>query len=342
MTDFQLLITNWYRLNKRNLPWRGTQNPYFIWLSEIILQQTRVNQGMNYYYKFIEHYPTIQDLAMASEQEILNDWQGLGYYSRARNLHYTAKYICKQLENQFPTSFVELKKLKGVGSYTAAAIASSAFNEKVAVVDGNVYRFLSRIYNIETPIDSSLGIKEFKTLADELISEINPAEFNQAMMEFGAMHCTPVHPKCSSCPFDSKCLALKNNTISFRPVKSKKKAARKRFFYYSIFENPTEIVLQKREQKDIWQHLFEFPLLETENSLTDEEIIDHFEKDKYPKINHISIEYKHVLSHQHIFARFVHFKEIPSKFKKMCIQKSNFQDYPLPRLIDKYLQNKAR
>lgn len=339
MTDFHLLIADWYRLNKRDLPWRSTQNPYFIWLSEIILQQTRVDQGMNYYYKFIQNYPTIQDLANASEQEILNDWQGLGYYSRARNLHFTAKYICNELNNKFPASFVELKKLKGVGPYTAAAIASSAYNEKVAVVDGNVYRVLSRIFDLETPIDSTIGIKEFQLLADELIPEKNPSEFNQAMMEFGAIHCTPANPKCFGCPFESKCLALKNNTISIRPVKSKKTAVRNRYFYYSIFENETEIVLQKREQKDIWQHLFEFPLLEKDRSLTDRELMEYFENGNFPKIKHISIQFKHILSHQHIYARFIHFDEIPEELKKMCVQKNNFQDYPLPRLIDRYLQN---
>jgi len=340
MTDFHLLIAHWYRQNKRDLPWRNTQNPFFIWLSEIILQQTRVEQGMNYYHKFIQNYPTIQHLANASEQEILNDWQGLGYYSRARNLHFTAKYICNELNNVFPTTFVELKKLKGVGPYTAAAIASSAYNEKVAVVDGNVYRVLSRVFDINTPIDSTQGIKQFQQLADQLIPDHNPSEFNQAMMEFGAIHCTPANPKCNICPFENNCLALKHNTIANRPIKSKKTAVRKRYFYYSIYETELEIVLQKREQKDIWQHLFEFPLLETDNSYSESQLIEHFRTRNYPEIQNISTEYKHILSHQHIFARFIHFNEIPIEYQKSAILKSNFEDYPLPRLIDRYLQNK--
>lgn len=338
MTDFHLLITDWYRQNKRDLPWRETRNPYFIWLSEIILQQTRVDQGMNYYLKFIEHYPTVEDLAIAEEQKVLNDWQGLGYYSRARNLHYTAKYICNELNGIFPSSFETLKKLKGVGPYTAAAIASIAYDEPVSVVDGNVYRVLSRIFNIENPIDSTEGIKTFQQLADELLPHSNAAEFNQAMMEFGALQCKPAQPDCTICPFEAKCQANNHSTISIRPVKSKKIKVRKRYFYYSIFEENEKIVVLKREQKDIWQHLYEFPLLESEHPLSEKELTQLHEK-KDNVIEKISIEFKHILSHQHIYARFIHFNKIPKHFSTNCIARNDLIDYPLPRLIDRYWEN---
>jgi len=339
MLDFHLLITDWYRPNKRNLPWRNTNNPYFIWLSEVILQQTRVDQGKSYFEKFQKNYPTVKDLAQASEQNVLNDWQGLGYYSRARNLKASAMYVQNELNGEFPSTFEELKKLKGVGPYTAAAIASFAFGEKVAVVDGNVYRVLSRIFDIETPIDSSEGIKEFQKLADSLIPEKNPGEYNQAIMEFGALHCTPTNPDCGDCPFDLKCGALKNNTIATRPVKKTKIKVRKRYFNYAIFENPKEIVVLKREKKDIWQHLYEFPLFESDNRLSDSEIIDFYETNYKLKPQKISVEYKHILSHQHLFARFIHFSEIPPSLHALKIQKSELESHPLPRLIDRYLEN---
>ena len=222
MTDFNLLITNWYRQNKRDLPWRLTTDPYKIWLSEIILQQTRVDQGLSYYLKFVKEFPTIQALANASEQQVLALWQGLGYYSRARNLHFTAKTISNELNGKFPNSFTSLKKLKGIGDYTAAAIASFSYNEITPVVDGNVYRVLSRVFNIATPIDSSQGKKLFYELAGELISKENPGEFNQSIMEFGALWCKPQNPKCEDCPLQENCLAFENDTVKLLPVKDKK------------------------------------------------------------------------------------------------------------------------
>lgn len=337
MTDFHLLIADWYRLNKRDLPWRSTKNPYFIWLSEVIMQQTRVDQGTNYYLKFTTNYPTIKKLADANEQEILNDWQGLGYYSRARNLHAAAKYISSELNNEFPSNFKSIQELKGVGPYTAAAIASFAFNEKVAVVDGNVYRVLSRIFNIDLQIDSSQGKKTFQELADSLISAKDPGEFNQAIMEFGALHCTPTQPKCETCPFEAKCEARINNVIGLRPVKSKKIAIRKRYFYYSIFSDQELIVVQKRENKDIWQHLFEFPLLESSEQLTEKAFLKQIENYGL-SIEKISPEFKHILSHQHIFAQFIHFKGIPEQLKNQSIKASELESHPLPRLIDRYLE----
>jgi len=205
MADFHLLITDWYRQNNRALPWRSTKDPYSIWLSEIILQQTRVEQGTAYYLKFVTKYPTVRDLAAAEEQEVLNLWQGLGYYSRARNLHATAKFITNELNGEFPPNFNGLKQLKGVGDYTAAAIASFAYKEPVAVVDGNVYRVLSRVFDLETPIDSTLGKRQFSELAQALISKTDPDTHNQAVMEFGALQCTPSNPSCEACPLIGMC-----------------------------------------------------------------------------------------------------------------------------------------
>ena len=230
MTDFSLSITSWYRQNKRNLPWRNTSNPYFIWLSEVILQQTRVDQGTNYYNKFIKNYPTIIHLANASEKDILNDWQGLGYYSRGRNLHFTAKFICNELKEKFPNNYKELIKLKGVGDYTASAIASFAFNEKVAPVDSNVIRVITRFFGIEDDVTNMQVLKHIKEIANQLLPEIETSTYNQGMMEFGALQCKPVSPNCKLCPLNFKCWAFLNNKISSLPVKNKKIIKKDRFF----------------------------------------------------------------------------------------------------------------
>lgn len=329
MNDFHLLIAKWYRQNGRNLPWRETTNPYFIWLSEIILQQTRVDQGMNYYHRFVTNYPTVSDLARATEQQVLNDWQGLGYYSRARNLHSAAKYITTELNGNFPESHEQILRLKGVGTYTAAAISSFAFNEKKAVVDGNVYRVLSRVFDISTPIDSTEGKKEFQQLADELISEKSPGEHNQAIMELGALICKPTNPNCEDCPVNLYCFALKNNSVQARPVKTKKTKVRDRYFHFLIFETENQIIIEQRTEKDIWQNMYQFPLLEDEATLFKIELEKTYE----------SKPIKHVLSHQHIYATFHHFKGFPKQLKKSwkLIERSNLDDYPFPRLIDKYL-----
>jgi len=340
MTDFHRLIVEWYRLNKRDLPWRETQNAYFIWLSEIILQQTRVLQGMNYYLKFISHYPTVHDLANASEQDVLNDWQGLGYYSRARNLHFTAKLISKEMKGVFPSSFNEIKKLKGIGDYTAAAISSFAYNLPQAVVDGNVYRVLSRVFEVHLPIDSTQGKKFFADLAQELISLKEPAIHNQAIMELGALQCLPVNPICHSCPLNSICLAFSNRTYKELPIKLKKVKVRNRYFHFLIFKNDGNVLLQKREEKDIWQHLFQFPLLET---ALDEELtaMDFTKLGVSPY--RITEGVKHVLSHQRIYARFYYFDGFPAVLEKSYFQvlQVNIQDYPLPRLIDRFLDEQG-
>jgi A/G-specific adenine glycosylase len=337
MANIQSVIIDWYLENKRDLPWRDTQDPYKIWLSEIILQQTRVNQGSSYYTRFIDRYPTLDDLAHADEQSILNLWQGLGYYSRARNLHYTAKYIVNNLEGKFPSSFNELIKLKGIGEYTAAAIASFAFKEAVAAVDGNVYRVLSRVFDINIPINSSEGKRTFFALAQSLIDQKQPDTFNQAMMEFGALKCTPVQPDCENCPLVFNCLAFANKTLKERPVKSKKGITRNRYFHYLIFEKDGKTYIQQRIEKDIWQNLYQFPLVETMEK--EEEINWVNFSDVAP--THISSQIIHILSHQKIHAQFYHFSSRPNK-SILCeeIDYSAIQDYPLPRLIDRYLKEK--
>ncbi len=337
MADFHLLITDWYRQNKRALPWRLTKDPYSIWLSEIILQQTRVDQGTAYYYKFIENYPSVLDLAKADEQEVLNLWQGLGYYSRARNLHSAAKYIANELNGQFPNNFKEVLKLKGVGEYTAAAIASFSFKEPVAVVDGNVYRVLSRVFNIDTPIDSTEGKKQFAQLAQELISTSNPDTHNQAIMEFGALHCTPANPKCESCPLIEMCISYEKDTIQSRPVKSKKTKVRDRYFHYLLFEDQDHFFIAQRTKKDIWQNMFEFPMIETE---TNQELKD-FRPYTHSLPTFISSEIIHILSHQKIHTFFYHFpaSSVLHNNDLLKVSKQDFNDYPIPRVIDRYLES---
>jgi A/G-specific adenine glycosylase len=345
--DFSKIIISWYQNNKRDLPWRKTKNPYKIWLSEIILQQTRVDQGMPYYYKFLQEFPTIFDLAQADEEKVLKNWQGLGYYSRARNLHHTAKTIVSNYQGKFPENFQELLALKGIGEYTAAAIASFAFDRAHAVVDGNVYRVLSRHYGIETPIDSTSGKKEFSELASMLIPQNNAAEYNQAIMEFGAMQCLPKNPQCHNCPLENSCMALNKKTVEKLPSKSIKTKQKERFFNYLIFSSQNKTLINKRTENDIWKNLYDFPLFETaerhdENHLLNSNIwtsdlnLTDFE------IKSISSEYKHILSHQKIYAKFWHIelKAFPAylKEKYTCIPKSKLHDYAVPKLIENYLK----
>ncbi len=335
MLQFQELITHWYHQNKRNLPWRTTKNAYVIWLSEIILQQTRVEQGLPYFNKFLQHYPSVSDLATADEQEILNDWQGLGYYSRARNLHKTAKEVVEIYKSEFPSTYNELLKLTGIGPYTAAAIASFAFDEAKAVVDGNVYRVLSRVFDIEEAIDSTQGKKTFELLANELIDKKNPSIYNQAIMEFGALQCVPVNPDCAICPLQFQCLAYQNKTITERPVKSKKTKVRLRYFVYLIeFTANKTIRIEKRKEKGIWQHLYQFPLIEFDSIEEKRAYLNGLKSD------FISKEYKHILSHQQLFASFaiVNQRNETSE-SQLEIALSELSNYPIPRLIDKFLED---
>ncbi len=344
--DFSGIIINWYKKNKRDLPWRNTNNPYHIWLSEIILQQTRVEQGMSYYFAFTEKYPELKDLANASSDEVMKTWQGLGYYSRARNLHATAKFICEKLNEKFPSNYNDLIALKGVGPYTAAAIASFAFNECVAVVDGNVYRLLSRYFGIQTPIDSSKGKNEFLTLCNSLITKKNPGIFNQAIMEFGALQCKPKNPDCINCPLQTSCFAFEKNSIELLPVKSKKIKIRVRYFtYFIIADKNSSTLIKKRSENDIWKELYEFPLLEKESKNSYDEINHFLKKELQLKqftISHHSSPIKHVLSHQHLFAEFIHVKiksELHNNIKYNRVKYDELNNYALPRLIEKYINS---
>lgn len=333
MANFSLQIRDWFRLNGRDLPWRQTKDPYKIWLSEIILQQTRVDQGLNYYLKFIEHYPTIQDLADAEEKDVLNLWQGLGYYSRARNLHFASKQVVDQFNGTFPDSYSSILELKGVGKYTAAAIASFAFKEAKGVVDGNVFRVLSRVFDIEEPIDSTKGQKMFHSLADELISDTHPDEHNQAIMELGALICTPKSPNCENCPVNEMCLAFSKGNIDERPVKSKKTKVTDKFFHYLVIKNKGHVLLEKRTS-GIWKNMYQFPLIETESKDLPGVLNKQDAKSSYERL--------HILSHQRIHAIFHELKELPASLKTnnyLNVALESLGDYPIPRLIDRYLED---
>jgi A/G-specific adenine glycosylase len=346
--DLSQILLDWYHQNHRDLPWRRTNDPYAIWLSEVILQQTRVDQGMPYWFRFLEAFPTATDLANADEQEVLRLWQGLGYYSRARNLQAAAKVIRDDYQGVFPNQYDQIRSLKGIGDYTAAAIGSIAFDLPHAVVDGNVYRFLSRLYAISTPIDSTIGKKEFSELANELLDKNNPGMFNQALMEFGAMQCKPANPDCSICPFMQHCQSYASNSVSEYPVKSKKTKTRNRYFNYLILSDEKNTIIQKREAKDIWQGLYQFPLIESENKnqstidLSHTDIAQHIKGTSYSMVKSSSVV-KHVLSHQIIYAKFwwIKLENIPSMgaTEYIDIPWSQLSDFGMPQLIVKYLEN---
>ena len=354
MLNFSKKLIDWYLQNKRALPWRATRDPYFIWLSEIILQQTRVEQGTPYYFRFTSTFPTIKALADADEDTVLKLWQGLGYYSRARNLHSTAKKIAYEYDSVFPDTYKEIVKLKGVGDYTASAIASICFDEPTAVVDGNVYRVLSRIFGIDTPIDSTQGKKEFKALAQKLIDVRDPATFNQAIMEFGATQCKPKNPYCLHCPFNTDCIAFQQGKIESLPYKAGKTKVRDRFFNYLILKTPGgHIILQKREEKGIWQGLFDFPLLESDVDLEKTELIaqlDYFSLKgvsgsvafKSLKINSIVLESNepiiHKLSHQKLNVKFWVVR-IADTSELQTIPIADFKKYAVPRVIDRFMES---
>ena len=340
---FSNSLIHWYLNNKRDLPWRNTQNPYSIWLSEIMLQQTRVAQGLPYYLDFISTFPTVFDLAKAPEEKVLKHWQGLGYYSRARNLHYTAQYVALELKGEFPNNYKELLKLKGIGEYTAAAIASFSFNEAVPVVDGNVFRVLSRYFNIETDISLATAKKEFFELALELMPKNDPATFNQAIMEFGALQCVPKNPDCQNCIFNSSCLALQKKKVKELPVKSKKTKISFRFFNYIVFEDDKlKTLIQKRDQKGIWQNLYEFPLIETESEMdldTVSELISNKYQSEY-KISRISnLNSKgqiHKLSHRHLN---INFWKVKVKGELLgAINRKKVKDFPFPKVIFNFIE----
>ncbi|MGY0391493.1 A/G-specific adenine glycosylase [Bizionia sp. KMM 8389] len=328
----------WYSVNKRELPWRNTNNPYYIWLSEIILQQTQVKQGWPYYESFITQYPTVFDLANAPEEAVLKLWQGLGYYSRARNLHATAKHIAENLNGVFPNTYKELLKLKGVGDYTASAIASICFNEVAAVVDGNVYRVLARFYGINTPINSTQGKKVFKALASDIIDPNNPADFNQAIMEFGAIQCKPSSPDCSVCPLIDSCTAYIKGEIALLPVKIKANKPKKKFFNFLVYINASgETVLEQRKGKGIWQNLFQFPLVESDVSLNAANFSKHItlNTDQSEVTLYNDTDIVHKLSHQHLYTKFwiIKTNHLPSA----GVPINKIDTYAVPVLIKNFM-----
>ena len=338
MQDFSLLIRLWYRQNSRSLPWRTTNDPYFIWLSEIILQQTRVEQGRSYYEKFTKKYPTVFQLANSKEKEVLNLWQGLGYYSRARNLHFAAKQVVNDFGGEFPSNFQEIKSLKGVGDYTAAAIASFAFELPHAVVDGNVYRVLSRYYADDTPIDSSQGQRLFKSYAQELIANENPGEHNQAIMEIGSLVCRPKNPDCLNCPVQESCLAFRQGNVLDYPVKAKKTKVRNRYFNYLV-QGTDKFQIQKRIEKGIWQNLYQFPLFESEKEIEKDKLIEEVRDQFGIEIKSKIAEYTHLLSHQKIHTVFWKIDQsIEKKEELLSVGIEEVDDYPLPRLIHRFLE----
>lgn len=348
MGDFSQKLNNWYLDNKRTLPWRETKDPYKIWLSEVILQQTRVAQGMDYYLKFTTEFSTVEDLANASIDQVLKLWQGLGYYSRARNLHAAAKQVMEQFNGSFPDNYDDLLQLKGVGDYTASAVASFAFKEAKPVLDGNVFRFLSRIYGIATPIDSGQGRKTFKALARDLIDQQNPDLFNQAIMEFGALQCTPKQPLCISCPFQDECVAFRNNRMADLPVKTNKTKQSQVYLHYFILRYNSTTYIQQRPKEGIWGGLFEFPNIESNQPLDRNKIAKETLPNSivghtnYRTIN-ISAPIKHILSHRKISCTFwkVELLEKPnSNYINSCtaIKTSEIDTFALSRLIDRYLE----
>ena len=349
-TELAEKLIDWYCQNKRDLPWRKTSDPYKIWLSEIILQQTRVTQGWQYYDKMLEHFPTISALASASEEEVLRVWQGLGYYSRARNMHTASKEIMERFEGKFPADYEAVRSLKGIGEYTAAAILSFAWNLPYAVVDGNVYRVLSRLFAIELPIDSNKGKRFFFNLAQNLLPIGKAGVFNQALMEFGALQCVVRDPDCHLCPLQKECLGYAENKVSSYPVKSKKIGKKSRFFTYFYIHNDKEIILTKRTDNDIWRGLFQFPLIEADHLLDISEINDSdfftlLGSNAEVCIKSVIDMPKHILSHQILYTRFVEInvkEPLKQTFPYFIAQEGNLKKYAFPVLIVKYLEKRNK
>ena len=344
MNRFTEILLGWYAENKRELPWRETTDPYLIWISEIILQQTRVVQGYQYYLRFIHRFPNVETLAQASEDEVMKFWQGLGYYSRARNLHAAAR----SMQGAFPKTYQEVRALKGVGDYTAAAICSFAYNLPYAVVDGNVYRVLSRYFGIDTPIDSTEGKKVFSALADEMLDKSCPAVYNQAIMDFGAIQCTPQSPDCMFCPLADSCSALSKGMVTKLPVKQHKTKTSNRYFNYIYVRMGVRTYIHKRTEDDIWKNLFEFPLIETERDLSEEEFLKSpqfcslLAEGEASEVRSVLRNVKHVLSHRVIYTNFyeVVVPEGSHSFSGyQCIKIEDLEQYPVSRLIHAFIEN---
>jgi A/G-specific adenine glycosylase len=343
--NFQSEIIKWYEVNHRKLPWRNTTNAYIIWLSEIILQQTRVEQGLPYFNKFLANFPAVSDFANATEEEVLKLWQGLGYYSRGRNMLFTAKQVMQQHDGIFPVKYEELILLKGVGEYTAAAISSFANNQSKAVVDGNVFRVLARYFGIEEAINSTSGKKQFAELAQTLIDGQIPSLYNQAIMEFGALQCKPKSPKCNSCPLQINCFAYKNNKVDVLPVKLKKVKIRERWFNYFIGIEENNILIKQRQPGDVWQHLYDFPLIETNYlpALDDENFLEHVKEffGTTAILKPLAFK-KHILTHQIIYVQYFGLDNYIINFKLHADIKSvlieDFAKLPQPKVISDFFE----
>ena len=353
LNDFGIKIIKWYEKNKRSLPWRNTSDPYKIWLSEVILQQTRVEQGKEYYRRFVSRFPDIFSLEGAGQDEIYKMWQGLGYYNRANNLMEAAKTIVNDFQGVFPEKPEELIQIKGIGPYTAAAISSIAFNYPQAVVDGNVFRVLSRIFDISTPINTGKGKKEFEYLAGELMLKKQAGTFNQAVMEFGALYCKPRNPDCAACIFFNDCLAARYNKVEKLPVKTNKIAVKNRYFNYLFIElfkdEKSSFYLKQRDRKDIWKNLYDFPMLESKKRLDPDAVLESkMFKSLFSGLNFrlksVSVEYLHQLTHQKIHAVFLriivdkNFKQLSEK-PLLLVDENKLIHYPVPRLLERYLQD---
>ncbi|TMI73495.1 MAG: A/G-specific adenine glycosylase [Bacteroidetes bacterium] len=341
---FARVLASWHReRNRRELPWKGEKDPYKIWLSEIILQQTRVEQGLNYYLSFVKTFPDVHKLASAPDKKVFKLWEGLGYYSRCRNLLASARYISSELKGEFPNTYDNIKTLKGVGPYTAAAISSFAFNLPHAVVDGNVFRVLARIFGINIPTDTTEGKKIFTELANKLLDKHQPGLHNQAIMDFGATVCKPL-PLCDECVFKKNCFAYLNNKTDQFPVKEKKITIKKRWFYYLVMQHDDKIAIRQRTGKDIWQQLYEFPMVETGKEQTAESILSAAEKDallkrKRYKFISISPVYKQQLSHQLIMAQFIQVRfsgQTDLNGRGHWVTKIQMNKYPFPKLINQF------
>ncbi len=340
---FAKQLMAWYQVHHRPLPWRETKDPYKIWLSEIILQQTRVTQGLPYYNRFVVTFPNVKALAEADEQTVLRLWQGLGYYSRARNLHACAKMIVRDMKGRFPNNYQALMHLPGVGPYTAAAIASFAFREKVAVVDGNVFRVLARIFGIDLNIVSPEAKKSFSAIANELIDDDRPDTFNQSMMEFGAIHCTPVAPQCGDCIFSNTCVANLRGLQKVLPVKERNLTVRKRYFFYVAIRHKNKWLMKKRKDKDIWQGLYDFFLVESKRNQNWRTALAAFGEFSTGKR---VADFKHVLTHQQLFVSFIDvevsdettFAALAGQLQLKPFSQKQIQHLPKPVLISKYLR----
>ena len=341
--NFSNELIQWYFKNKRELPWRNTTDAYVIWLSEIILQQTRVEQGLPYFHRFVEKYPDVRAFAAADELDILNLWQGLGYYSRGRNMLKTAKQVVDQFDGVFPIDYLQLTGLKGIGEYTAAAISSFAAGEARAVVDGNVFRVLARYFGISEPINSTKGKKIFQDIATDLLNKEHSGLHNQAIMEFGAMLCKPKNPDCRICPLRADCYALNNNAIASLPQKLKKAKIRERYLNYLVITDSDTILMNKRDDSDIWANMYDLPLIETAKPLSADGVLALPQaRERFGKDIQIIDTYpirKHVLTHQHLHAQFIHIADKPVKPERNWIYAdiNDLEKLPMPKIIFMFL-----